>query len=349
MKAEPPEPLSLSALGERGLIRRIRAGAARAGSTGVEVGIGDDTAVLAVPPGHKLLATTDLLIEDVHFRRVSATPADIGWKAMAVNLSDIAGKGGIPRWALVALAVPADTDVEAVDTFYAGMAEAAAPHGVTVVGGDTSASPTGWWINVTLLGIHPGEPHLRSHARAGDAVAVTGSLGGSAAGLHALERGLGRMSAAGTAPAWLDEVTRAHLRPQARVPEGRWLGQAAGVHAMMDCSDGLATDLGHICRESAVGARVRLDRVPIAAETRSAARELGADASRWAVSGGEDYELLLTCDPAVVPRLIEGLADATGTALTLIGRIEGSPGELVFLDALGAPVAMREGFEHFRG
>jgi thiamine-monophosphate kinase len=350
MKAEPPEPLSLGALGERGLIRRIRAGVARAGSTGVEVGIGDDTAVLAVPPGHKLLATTDLLIEDVHFRRASATPADIGWKAMAVNLSDIAGKGGIPRWALVGLAVPADTDVEAVDAFYGGMAEAAAPHDVAIVGGDTSASPRGWWINVSLLGLHPGAPRLRSYARAGDAVAVTGNLGASAAGLHALESRLGRAGAAGASPAWLGEVTRAHLRPRARVAEGRWLGQAAGVHAMMDCSDGLATDLGHICRESGVGARVQLDRVPIAAQTRSAARELGADPSRWAVSGGEDYELLLTCDPAVAPALIAGLAEATGTALSVIGRIEGAAaGELVFLDAVGAPVAMHEGFEHFRG
>jgi thiamine-monophosphate kinase len=350
MKAEPPERLSLGGLGERGLIRRIRASAAAsAGSIGVEVGIGDDTAVLTVPPGNKLLATTDLLIEDIHFRRVSAAPADIGWKAMAVNLSDIAGKGGIPRWALVALAVPADTDVEAVDAFYEGLAEAAAPHDVAVVGGDTSASTAGWWINVTLLGIHPGEPRLRSHARAGDAVAVTGSLGASAAGLHALESGLGGAPAVGAAGTWLREVTRAHLRPQARVVEGRWLGQAPGVHAMMDCSDGLATDLGHICRESAVGARVRLDRVPIATGTRDAARELGADARRWAVSGGEDYELLLTCDPAVAPGLIAGLAEATGTALTVIGRIEGPAGELVFVDAIGNPVAMREGFEHFRG
>ena len=350
MNAEPPERVSLERLGERGLIRRIRSmAAASPAAPGVEVGIGDDAAVLAVPPGHKLLATTDLLIEDVHFRRVSAAPADIGWKAMAVNLSDIAAMGGIPRWALVALAVPADTDVEAVDAFYAGMAEAAAPHGVTVVGGDTSAAPGGWMVNVTLLGIHPGEPRLRSHARAGDAVAVTGSLGASAAGLHALEIGLDRARDAGLAGARLVEITRAHLRPRARVAEGRWLGQAPGVHAMMDCSDGLATDLGHICRESGVGARVRLDRVPIAAAAREAARALGGDAREWAVSGGEDYELLLTCDPAAADRLIAGLAEATGTALTVIGRIEGTAGEIVFVDADGAPVTMRGGFEHFHG
>ena len=350
MNAEPPERVSLGGLGERELIRRIRrSAAASSASPGVEVGIGDDTAVLAVPPGHKLLATTDLLIEDVHFRRTSAAPADIGWKALAVNLSDIAAMGGIPRWALVALAVPADTDVEAVDAFYAGMAEAAVPHGVTVVGGDTSASPGGWTVNVTLLGIHPGEPRLRSHARAGDAVAVTGSLGVSAAGLHALEIGLDRARDAGLAAARLGEITRAHLRPRARVAEGRWLGQAPGVHAMMDCSDGLATDLGHICRESGVGARVRLERVPVGAATREAARALGADAREWAVSGGEDYELLLTCDPSEADHLSAGLVEATGTPLTVIGRIEGAAGETVFVNAAGAPVAVRGGFEHFHG
>lgn len=350
MNAEPPERASLEGLGERGLIRRIRSSASVSpAAAGVEVGIGDDTAVLAVPAGHKLLATTDLLIEDVHFRRISAGPADIGWKALAVNLSDIAAMGGIPRWALVALAVPADTDVEAVDAFYSGMAEAAAPHGVSVVGGDTSAAPGGWMVNVTLLGIHPGQPRLRTHARAGDAVAVTGGLGAAAAGLHALELGLDRARDAGVAGAPLAEITRAHLRPRARVGEGRWLGQAPGVHAMMDCSDGLATDLGHICRESRVSARVRLEQIPVAAAAREAARALGGDAREWAVRGGEDYELLLTCDPAAVDQLIAGLAAATGTPLTVIGRIEGAAGEIVFVDADGAPVTMRGGFEHFHG
>ena len=348
--SEPPERVSLGQLGELGLIRRIRrSGITAGGSPGVIVGIGDDTAVLSVPPGHVLLATTDLVIEDVHFRRASAAPADIGWKALAVNLSDIAAMGGIPRWALVALAVPAETDVEAVDAFYAGMEDAAAPHGVTVVGGDTSASPGGWMVNVTLLGVHPGAPRLRSAARAGDAVAVTGSLGASAAGLFALEMGLDRARDRGVAPGRLAEITRAHLRPRARVAEGRWLGQAAGVHAMIDCSDGLATDLGHICRESGVGARVRLDRVPVAAAALDAARALGQDAREWAVAGGEDYELLLTCDPAAADQLAAGLSEATGTALTVVGRIEGPAGEMMFVDAHDAPVAIRSGYEHFHG
>src|SRR5262249_6803920 len=156
------------------------------------------------------------------------------------------------------------TEVEAIDAFYAGMGEAAAPHGVTVVGGDMSASPSGWMVNVTLLGVHPGAPLLRSQARPGDAVAVTRAPRRSAAGLHALEIRADQARAAGLAPGPLAEVIAAHLRPRARVAEGRWLGEAAGVHAMMDCSDGIATDLEHVCRESGVGARVRIDGVPVA-------------------------------------------------------------------------------------
>jgi thiamine-monophosphate kinase len=347
--SEPPERVGLGRLGERGLIRRIGRSEVAAGrAAGLEVGIGDDTAVMTVPPGHRLLATTDLLIEDVHFRTRSAAPADIGWKALAVNLSDIAAMGGIPRWALVALAVSAGTEVEAIDAFYAGMGAAGAPHGVTVVGGDTSASPGGWMVNVTLLGVHPGAPRLRSHARPGDAIAVTGRLGGSAAGLHALEMGADQARAAGLAPGALAEIIATHLRPRARVAEGRWLGEAAGVHAMMDCSDGLATDLEHICRESGVGARVRLDQVPVAPAARAAGDALGVDAQDWAVGGGEDYELLLTCAPDTAARLAEGLVAATGTPLTVIGRVEGPAGAVTFVDGAGLPVTVRSGYQHFQ-
>jgi len=161
--------------------------------------------------------------------------------------------------------------------------------------------------------------------------------------------GLDRARDRGVAPGRLAEITRAHLRPRARVAEGRWLGSAPGVHAMMDCSDGLATDLGHICRESGVGARVRLDRVPVAAAAQVAADALGQDARHWAVGGGEDYELLLSCDAEAAERLAAGLAEATGTLLTIIGRVDGSSDEVVFVDAEDVPVTMRPGYEHFHG
>ena len=341
--------MSVRELGELGLIRRIREGARGAPASGVPVGIGDDAAVLAVTPGAALLATTDLVIEDVHFRRAWAAPADVGWKAMAVNLSDIAAMGGVPRWALIALAVPGDTTAADVDAFYGGLREAAAPHGVAIVGGDTSQSPRGWLVSVTLLGEHAGRPRLRSTARAGDAIAVTGTLGRSAAGLAVLEMGADEARRHGVPEAVIDEVTRAHLRPRARVAEGQWLGAAGDVHAMLDCSDGLAADLGHICRESAVGARVALDLVPIASGAEAAARALGREPVEWATSGGEDYELLLTCDPGDVERLSTDFRRSTGTPLTVIGEIEAGTSGIVWIGADGNPALPPAGFEHFRG
>ncbi|MGH7333861.1 MAG: thiamine-phosphate kinase, partial [Candidatus Rokuibacteriota bacterium] len=201
----------------------------------MRVGIGDDCAVLEPTPGTPLLATTDLLIEDVHFRRTYATPADIGWKAFAVNLSDIASMGGRPCWALVALACPSATEVHEIEAFYAAAWALADEHHVAVVGGDTAASPSGWIVNVTLLGeaVHP--PLLRSSARVGDVVAVTGPLGRSAAGLAVLTAPTAPL---GLAPFDVDDVTGAHLRPVPRVREGQWLAAAGGVTAMIDLSDG---------------------------------------------------------------------------------------------------------------
>ena len=340
-------PSRPSSPGELEIIRLIRRTVERSPAERVETGIGDDTAVLLPQPGARLLATTDLIVEDVHFRRAWASPFDIGWKAMAVNLSDIAGKGGQPLWALVGLALPAPADPAEVEALYEGMRRAAAPHGVAIVGGDTSVSPRGWFVNVTLLGEHLGVPRLRSAAKPGDAVAVTGTLGRSAAGLAALEAGRARLGA--VRPETIEVVTAAHLRPTARVAEGRWFGAAAGVHAMMDCSDGLATDLGHICRESRVGARVELDRLPVDPAAREVAGALGADALSWATSGGEDFELLLTCDPAAVHALSDGLGRATGTALTVVGEIETLEKGVTFLGAGGLRVAIPAGYEHFSG
>jgi thiamine-monophosphate kinase len=342
---DPPRHSSSPA--ELEIIRLIRRTVARSQAERVETGIGDDTAVLLPQPGARLLATTDLLVEDVHFRRAWASPFDIGWKAMAVNLSDIAGKGGRPLWALVGLALPAPVDPAEVEALYEGMRQAAAPHGVAIVGGDTATSPHGWFINVTLLGEHEGSPRLRSGAEPGDAVAVTGTLGRSAAGLAVLEAGRARVAA--VRPEALEAVTSAHLRPTARVAEGRWLGATGSVHAMMDCSDGLATDLAHICRDSGVGARVPLDRLPVDPAAREVAGGLGANALSWATSGGEDFELLLTCPPASVHALCDGLRRATGTTLTVVGEIEAFETGVTFLDAAGEPVAVAPGYEHFRG
>jgi thiamine-monophosphate kinase len=308
----------------------------------VQVGIGDDCAVLELAPGTRLVATTDLLVEDVHFRRRYAAPADIGWKALAVNLSDIAAMGATPRWALVALACPEDGRADDVEALYEGALALASAHDVAIVGGDTSASPAGWMINVTLLGEAAAAPLLRSGAHPGDVVAVTGPLGRAAAGLAILQspvapRGLGTV---------LHELTAAHLRPRPRVAEGLWLGIAGGVTAMMDLSDGLATDLPRLAAASGAGARVELGRVPMDEATRAGAQALGVDALTWATGGGEDYELLLTCAADAFERLAHGLAARTGARLTAIGTMTAAPG-VRYVDAHGHEVDVAPGYEHF--
>jgi len=327
--------------GEDDLVRRIRTAAA-AGRDGVIVGIGDDCAVLEPTPGTRLIATTDLLIEDVHFRRRYAEPADVGWKALAVNVSDIAAMGGRSRWALVSLACPAGTTTDEIDAFYAGALALAREHGVAIVGGDTSASPSGWFVNVTLLG-EATRPLLRSTARVGDVVAVTGTLGSSAAGLALLDRD---DTPAGLDAETISEITAAHRRPGPRANEGRWLGSADGVTAMMDLSDGLATDLRRLCAESGVGARVDLDTIPISPGTRHVASALGEDARGWATGGGEDYELLVVAAPESFPPLRDGLMRTTGTMLTRVGTIERGSA-IRFIDGTGREVAVGPGFEHF--
>jgi thiamine-monophosphate kinase len=328
-------------IGEDDLVRRIRAAAGSA-HEGVLVGIGDDCAVLATTPGTLLIAKTDLLIEDVHFRRRYAEMADVGWKALAVNISDIAAKGARSRWALVALACPPTTTPDEIDAFYEGMLALAREHGVALVGGDTSSSPGAWFVNVTLLG-EATRAVLRSTARPGDVVAVTGTLGRSAAGLAVLERA---DAPAGVDAASLADVTAAHLRPRPRVAEGRWLGSAAGVTAMMDLSDGLAIDLPRLCAESGLGATVDADSLPIASQTRGVATALGADALAWATGGGEDYELLVACAPDAFATVADGLAQATGTALSRVGAFEPAPG-VRFVDGRGRAVEVARGFEHF--
>jgi thiamine-monophosphate kinase len=328
-------------LTERSLIQAVRGWAA--GGSGVRLGIGDDCALLEPTAGTLLVATTDCLVEDVHFRRRYAEPADIGWKSLAVNLSDVAAMGGRSRWALVALACPAATTMEEIEAFYEGVLALAAEHGVALVGGDTSASPGGWFVNMTVLGELASRPLLRSGARPGDVVAVTGTLGRAAAGLRLLDR---PRAPAGTPAEDLADVTAAHLRPRPRVAEGRWLGATDGVTAMIDLSDGLATDLGHVVEESGLGARVELDRLPMASSTLAVARMLDEDPLAWATGGGEDYELLLTCSPSAFEHLRWGLGEATGTTLTMIGETVGEPG-LAFLDAKGRRRESAPGWEHF--
>jgi thiamine-monophosphate kinase len=331
---------TLARLGERGLIARLRSRLPPPGPD-VLVGIGDDTAAVAWG-ARTLLLTTDSLLEDVHFRRTTATLREIGAKAIAVNVSDIAAMGGRPRYALVALALPPGYRVDEVDELYAGFADAAGPHGVALIGGDTCAAPGGLVLCATLVGEVDGAPLRRAGARTGDAILVTGTLGAAAAGLAVLER-RPRDLPAGVGEA----VVRAHRLPSPRVREGEAIRASGWGTAMIDLSDGLATDLGHVAAESGVGAVVYADRLPISDATRAVARALGADPLDWALSGGEDYELLFTATAARAAELARAVTERTGTAVHSIGEVRPPAEGVRVLDAEGRPRALRPGFDHF--
>ncbi len=329
--------MNLRDLGERALIERIRRRLGGPGE-GVIVGIGDDAAAFTPSPGRVLLATTDMLVEGVDWERRYASPREVGWKALAINLSDIAAMGGIPRHALVSLGLPEATSLEEVEELYEGLVALAERYKVQIIGGDTGAAPV-LTLSITLIGeVEPARLVRRSGAQAGDLLAVTGVLGASAAGLGILSQ------SEGDSAEW-KEIIQAHLTPTPRVSEGVMLARL-GVHAMIDLSDGLATDLGHLCRSSGVGGRVWLPRLPIPEPVTRAAALLDLDPWRLAVSGGEDFELLFAAPAREMPSILTALGGETGTMGTIIGEVVAED-ELVFLDREGQPVPMGPGFEHF--
>jgi thiamine-monophosphate kinase len=327
--------VKLAELGEFGFIDRISR-AAKAGA-GVRLGIGDDCAALTLPPGELLLTTTDLLIEQVHFRREWTDLRTLGRKSVAVNVSDIAAMGGAPRHLFLGLAVPAEASVEGLDEFLAGFLEAADHYGATLVGGDTCGSPGPLLISVTAEGTVP-EGHLvcRSGARPGDAVYVSGTLGDSGLALQLL--------LAGEAPDPF--LARRHHDPEARTGLGRALAQATIPTSMIDISDGLLADLRHLLESSQVGAMIEAAALPLSAPFR---RALEAEPAllELALAGGEDYELLFTVAPEREADLA-ALAKSAELPVTRLGRITGPEAGLTVLDRAGHPIRTRKaGYDHF--
>lgn len=301
-----------------------RAGLTQAGS----VGIGDDAAVLTVDPGRQLVITTDTLVSGVHFP-VETPPADIGYKALAVNLSDLAAMGADPRWFFLAITL-GKADVQWLDEFAAGMASLASSSGIEIAGGDTTSGPLS--ITITALGmVEPGAALLRSTGRAGDLVVVSGTPGMASWALWKLRTG----------ETVDDQSLRALSRPQPRLDLGRALrGKAT---ACIDVSDGLAADLEHITTASQVGAEIWLDRLPRPEAMRSLQPE-----ARWnlQLGGGDDYELCFSIPPGM-ERELPALAIAGGVDLTVIGRLTSACG-LRFLKPDGSGFRpTRSGYNHF--
>jgi thiamine-monophosphate kinase len=299
-------------LGEGGLIQRIRK---QFQDSGVVLGIGDDTAVLDIPEGHSVLFCSDLLAEDSHFIRGPHPPDSVGYKAVAVNVSDIGAMGGVPMHFVISLAAPADLELEWVDSFYSGVARACREFNVTLVGGDTSTAKS-IFVDVAMVGcVKKGGAVRRSGAKPGDSIYVSGTLGGSIRGLALLRSGVRN-----------DPAVERHLYPQPRHVIGAAVVSKA--HAMIDVSDGLSTDLGHILSESGVSARIYKDRIPAAP---------GASDSE-VLNGGEEYELILT-----------STANLDGFALTRIGEIIPSAGvhRILLVDGASESVLEPKGWQHF--
>ena len=290
----------------------------------VVVPIGDDCAVLRFGEDALWVAAADMLVEGRHFREW-ATPEDVGYKAVAVNVSDVAAMGAVARFVLASGgAVEAETTLRCIE----GVLEACEEFGAYPLGGDTTRAP-GLTVDVSILGQLAHAPVLRSGARPGDLLAVTGELGASAAGLLALENG-------GTGP---ERLMRKHLRPEPRVDSGRAAARL-GARAMIDLSDGLASDAWRLFERSHIGCRIDLDLLPVAGDTREYALSMGQDPRILAATGGEDYELLVAAPREVV----ESLAAESEAPVTVIGEAMGE--SVVFLRD-GEPVEDLSGWDHF--
>jgi thiamine-monophosphate kinase len=308
----------------------------------VILGIGDDCAALALNDADYLLWTIDTLVEGVHFDLAYTPLFQLGWKSLTVNLSDIAAMGGEPRQALLSLGWPAARPRRQALDFAAGLAQAAREYGTAIIGGDTVASPGGLIVTVTLTGQVPARQMLRrAGARPGDLIFVTGPLGEAAAGLEILRQSLK------LAPELQAPLTEAHLQPRPHLLAGRLLAQAGLATALIDTSDGVATDLFHICRASGVGARLPASTLPVSPRVRAAAPHLGRNAQEMALTGGEDFLLLFTSPPEAAGRLPQVFGRAGLPAPLALGRIV--PGDRVILETETGDVDISgQGYDHFR-
>jgi thiamine-monophosphate kinase len=334
--------MKVSKIGEFGLIGALSQITAQAKDKKSEawrhliVGIGDDAAVWK-PANPFQMTTVDSLVQDIHFSLKLTTWEELGWKSLAVNISDIAAMGGIPHYALISLGLPGDTDVDDIIALYRGMLEAAQQFGLVIVGGDTVSSPF-VFISVTVFGSAgnaEGKVLRRSAARPGDKIAVTGYLGSSSGGYQMLANNL-RFK-----PSATKELRKAHLKPYPRVVEGQILVEK-GVKAGMDISDGLVGDLTHICEMSKVGARIEIDSVPVSPTLKNC---FGERSIELALGGGEDYELLFTARPRIMAQVKKVLS----CPVTVIGEItKENVGKVVTIDNTGKPVNLEKtGWDHF--
>ena len=309
--------MKLRDLGEGGLIRAIREKFGPKADD-LPVGIGDDAAVIDLPPGHSIVFCSDLVSENTHFVRDLHPPESIAYKAIAANVSDVAAMGGIATHFLISLAAPGDLDWSWFEGFFNGVAQACSQFEVVLAGGDSSSSES-IFVDVSMIGrVQAGRAVRRSGAKAGDGIYVTGKLGSSVLGFERLKQGMRN-----------DAAVQRHLFPEPRYKVGVFVADKA--HAMIDVSDGLSTDLTHVLEESGVSARIYKDRIPIWP---------GAE-DRHALNGGEEYELIIIAPQ--LPAIVEGVP------LTRIGDIvaSGSEHQAILIDGTAESILRPQGWQHF--
>ncbi len=307
--------------------------------------VGDDCAVIPKDDAFDLVITTDLLVEEIDFRRKWMNARFLGHKALAVSLSDIAAMGAKPVWAMLSIGIPESVwKTDFVERFYAGWFELAKTYNVELVGGDVSKTPDKIVIDSIAAGeVAKGRAVRRSGANTGDLIFVTGSLGGARCGLKLLEEG-SKIDDPETA----DRLVRKQLRPEPRTALGQVLCTQNIATAMIDLSDGLSGDLGHICRESKKGAKIIADQIPVESEIRRFLSE-NLDIFDFALNGGEDFELLFTADPNISKNIFEEILQAEKVEISCIGEITETPEIIELIIENEVRKLTPKGFQHFDG
>jgi thiamine-monophosphate kinase len=328
-------------IGEFGFIETIKEECTTT-SKNVIKGIGDDCAVFGPSSGRVLLFTTDMLVEDIHFLTSKMTPYQLGWKSIAVNLSDIAAMGGRPLVLLISLAIPSEMNVELIQDLYKGMKDICEHYKVNIVGGDTVASPDKLVINISLIGdAKENEVLYRSGARSGDSIYLTGNVGDSFAGLKILKKEISSSKSIAS------HFIKIHNEPKPLIETGMAIAASGLANAMIDVSDGLLSDLGHICKESGAGAMLFRSKVPLSSELKLLASREKFNPLELALSGGEDYHLLITVPEVNIKDFEIACKDKGILPLYLIGKIVEGKGVKMVNDDGSLEETERKGFNHF--
>jgi thiamine-monophosphate kinase len=334
--------MTLKEIGEFGFIKKISRGCLIRPDNIIKA-IGDDAAAFTTAPDQLSLITTDLLVERVHFLRAAISGFDLGYKSLAVNLSDIAAMGGTAREAFVSIAIPDDCQLDYLEAIYSGIKDLATGFDVNVLGGDTTRSKKDLIINIVVQGIVTKEELLcRDAARPGDVIFSTGFLGDSKAGLYLI---LNEVAADSKK---LAALLMAHRVPQPHLRQGRFLARQTGVHAAIDTSDGLSSDLAHIAEESRVGARLYVQKIPISPNLKDFCTRFDFDPIDYALSGGEDYTLLCTIAPQHAAKIASAFEKEFKHPLFAVGEITAKKQiQIVYPDGETIPL-IPTGWDHFK-